>query len=68
MGEMLNEYAQYANTLDYDDCGKKLLCKLAGKKKGKLSSCFFTFKNNTFYSEIFILVTNLDTNEQGRPC
>jgi len=32
MRSMTEEYEEYANSLDFDDCGKKLLCQLAGKK------------------------------------
>jgi hypothetical protein len=36
------EYISQANQIDYDDCGKKVLCLLASKKKGKKVFLFLT--------------------------
>merc|ERR1719397_1580312 len=35
MKRMTDEHTHYANSIDFDDCGKKLLCYLAAKPTGK---------------------------------
>merc|ERR1712168_923113 len=36
MANLVSEYEEFANSVDYDDCGKKMLCILAGKRQHEL--------------------------------
>jgi len=49
MAGLISEYEVFANSLDFDDCGKKFLCQMSGKKSGFNKEEFtqFNFKNLT---------------------
>ncbi|XP_023332581.1 uncharacterized protein LOC111704546 isoform X4 [Eurytemora carolleeae] len=36
MADLISEYEVFANSLDFDDCGKKFLCQMSGKKSEDL--------------------------------
>ena len=48
MAGLISEYEVFANSLDFDDCGKKFLCQMSGKKSGFNKEEFTQFNKKNF--------------------